>query len=141
MLKRDANHRTRFNVEPSSVFFGGRGGEAKAADSFNTKNQRGLVPPRIAAQSSPHVVGQAHDKVDFFTAQQTKSETTKQKVMMSIRCAFATLGLMECYAFLQNQEQGARKTNGQRGSQLILGWCDSHQPPQKRTQKNKGLVV
>jgi hypothetical protein len=82
-------------------------------------------------------VGQAHDKVDFFTAQKTKSETTKQKVTMSNRCAFATLGLMECYAFLQNQEKGAGKTKQQRGSQVILGWCDSHQSPQKKPKKIK----
>jgi hypothetical protein len=86
-------------------------------------------------------VGQAHDKVDFFTAQTRKNETTKEKVKIDDRSAFATLGLMECYAFLQNQEKGAGKTNGQRGSKAILGWCDSHQPPQKRIQKNKGLVV
>ena len=135
MLKRDANHRTRFNVEPSSVFCGGRGGEAKAADSFNKKNQRGLVPPRIAAQSSPHVVGQAHDKVDFFQqANTTKSETNKQKVKMDNRSAFATLGFMDCCAILQDRKERAGKTQNRPGSQSFWGGATATNHPKKEPQ-------
>jgi hypothetical protein len=136
MLKRDANHRTRFNVEPSSVFFGGRGGQAKASDSFNTKNQRGLVPPRIAAQSSPHVVGQAHDKVDFFHQDKIKNETTKQTVKMDNRSAFATLGLMECSAFrLKNRKEGAGKTQQRPCSKSFWGGATATNHPKKEPKK------